>query len=122
VQLQSSEIRDDLTAEYSATLKQPLKLGGYPDTESLHIRVSAYPLCHYVSAYLCIHLVNVFSIIVTVYPRIHFDIHLRQRKKHTVCVFVVLKATEGRKAHKRDNCISTKLNAGLALQQRADLL
>ena len=51
--------------------------------------------------------------IVTAYPRIHFDVHLRQHKKHTVCLFVVLKATEGRKVHKRDNCISAKLNAGL---------
>ena len=25
----------------------------------------------------------------------------------TACLFVVLKATEGRKAHKRDNCVST---------------
>ena len=32
--------------------------------------------------------------IVTAYPRIHFDVHLRQHKKHTVCLFVVLKATE----------------------------
>ena len=38
--------------------------------------------------------------IVTAYFRIHFDIHLRQYIKLIVCVFVVLKATEGRKAHK----------------------
>ena len=37
---------------------------------------------------------------VSAYTRIHVNIHLRQDKKHTVCLFVVLKATEGRKAHK----------------------
>ena len=39
--------------------------------------------------------------IVTAYPRIHFDTHLRQHKKHIACLFVVLKATEGRKTHPR---------------------
>ena len=41
-------------------------------------------------------------------PAIHFVIHLKQLIKHTVCLFDVLKATEGkRKAYKRDNCVST---------------
>ena len=60
-----------------------------------------------VTMYPRIHLINIVKIIVTTYPRIHFSIHLRQHKMHTVCLFVVLKATEGRKAHKRDNCVST---------------
>ena len=42
--------------------------------------------------------------IVTAYLRIHFDIHLRQCREYTVCLFVVLNTTEGRKAHKRDKC------------------
>ena len=33
-----------LTAEYPATLKQPLKIGGCVDTQSLRICVSTYPL------------------------------------------------------------------------------
>ena len=40
-------------------------------------------------------------LVVTAYPHIHFDIHLRQHKKDTVWLFVVLKATEGRKAQKK---------------------
>ena len=43
--------------------------------------------------------------IVTAYSRIHFDIHLRQHMH--IKLFVVLKATGGRKADKRDNCVST---------------
>ena len=62
--------------------------------------IRRYSVTTYVSPYPCIHLVNIFSIIVTAYPRIHFDVHLRQHRKHTVCLFVVLKATEGRKALK----------------------
>ena len=59
-----------------------------------------------VTTYPPIHFVNIFLIIVTAYPCIHFDIHLRQHIKHVVCLFVVLKATKGRKVHKRDNCVS----------------
>ena len=40
-------------AEYPETLKQPLKIGGYVDTQSP------------VTTYLHIHLVNIFKIIVT---------------------------------------------------------
>ena len=40
------------------------------------------------------------------YQRIQFDIHLRQHKKHTVCLCVVLKATGGRKSHRKGNCVS----------------
>ena len=86
-----------LTAEYPATLKQPLKIGGYADTQSLRIRISAYPLN--VTTYPGDHLAIFFKIIFTAYPHIHFNIHLRQHKKHTVCLFVDLKATECRKAH-----------------------
>ena len=32
-----------LTAEYPTTLKQPLKIGGYADTQSLRICISTYP-------------------------------------------------------------------------------
>ena len=32
---------------------------------------------------------------------------LRQRKKHILCLFVVPKATECRKAYQRDSCVST---------------
>ena len=40
--------------------------------------------------------------------RIHFDIHLRQHLiTLKVCLFVVLKAAEGREAHKSDNCVFT---------------
>ena len=40
------------------------------------------------------------------YPHIHFDIHLRQHIKPVQYVyFVILKATEGRMAHKSDNII-----------------
>ena len=42
------------------------------------------------------------------YPHIHFDIHLRQYIKPVQYVyFVILKASEGRMAHKSDNCVST---------------
>ena len=59
---------------------------------------------HYVCTYPRIHLVN--SHCVSVYPLRNT---LRQRIKliASFCLFVVLKATEGRKAHKRDNCVST---------------
>ena len=33
--------------------------------------------------------------------------HLKQGIKHIICLFVVFKASEGRKAHKRENCVST---------------
>ena len=99
-----------LTAKYPATLKQPLKIDGYADTQTLRICISTYPLN--VSTYPRIHLAN---ICVSTYPHIHFqkvgyryfNITLRQRKKHTVCLFVILKATECRKAHQRDSCVST---------------
>ena len=83
--------------------KETPKIGGF----RLSHYVSMYPLSHCVCAYPCIHQVNIFKMIVTAYLRIHFDIHLRQRKEYTVCLFVVLNTTEGRKAHKRDNCVST---------------
>ena len=67
--------------------------------------MDAWILSHYVSAYpLCQYLFN-NSHCISAY-RIHFDIHLRQHIKHIVCLFVVLKATKGRKVHKRDNCVS----------------
>ena len=62
-----------LTAEYPATLKQPLKIGGYVDTQSLRIHVSTY-ISHWVTTYSCI----------------DFDIHLRQHIKLIVCLFVIL--------------------------------
>ena len=42
--------RFGLTTECPATLKQPLKMGGYADTQWLRICVSTYPL--YVSTYI----------------------------------------------------------------------
>ena len=64
--------RFSLTAVYPATLKQPLKIGGYADTHSLRIYISTYPLN--VSTYLCIHLANIFKIIFIVYLHIHIHV------------------------------------------------
>ena len=71
--------------------------------------VTTYPLSKYL------------SIMVTGYPHnyscINYDIHLTQHIRLMVCLFVVLKATEGRKVHKRHNCISTYLAlSGIQLQ------
>ena len=60
-----------LTAEYPATLKQPLKIGGYADTQSLRIRISAYPLN--VTTYPGNHLAIFFKVIFTAYPRIRIS-------------------------------------------------
>ena len=60
-----------LTAEYPATLKQPLKIGGYADTQSLRICISTYRFN--VSTYPRIRLANIFKIIFTVYPHIHIS-------------------------------------------------
>ena len=96
---------------------------GYSVTTLGHY-VSAYPLN--ASTYPLIHLVN---------THIRFNIHLRQHKKHTICLCAGFKATEDRKAlisypdlprprqsetenrvrsgyeirkaHKRGNCVST---------------
>ena len=58
----------------TAALKQPLKIGGYADSQSLRICVSAYPLN--VNTYPGIHLVNIFKNYnihcVSAYPHIHF--------------------------------------------------
>ena len=48
-----------------------------------------------VTTYLPIHFVNIFLIIVTAYPRIHFDIHLRQHIKDIVCLLKVEKSMKG---------------------------
>ena len=63
--------------------------------------VSTYPLSHWVTTYSCI----------------DFDIHLRQHIKLIVRLFVILKATEGRKVHKRHNYVSMYLAlSGILLQ------
>ena len=89
-------------------------------------------ICRYsVTTYLRIHFVT--SIGVSAYslsknplnncycvPAIHFVIHLKQCIKHTVCLFDVLKATEGKrkkKEYKRDNGVST-YSALLGIQLR----
>ena len=91
-----------LTAEYPTTLKQSLK---QVDKQILGHYVSAYPQIQLMSTR--IHLTNIFKIIFTVYPHIHISTSIyTQRKKHTVCLFVVLKAAECRKAH-QDSCVST---------------
>ena len=71
---------------------------GYSVTTCIY--VSVYPWNHFVTLYLHIHLVR--------HPLnnrhwIHYDMHLKQHIKHIVCLFVVLKAPEGRTANKRDN-------------------
>ena len=60
-----------LTAEYPASLNQPLKIGGYADTQSPRIYVSAYSLD--VSMYPGVHLVNIFKIIFTAYLHIRIS-------------------------------------------------
>ena len=74
----SFDLEDDavrcfgLTAEYPATLNQPLKIGGYADTQSPRIYISAYSLD--VSMYPGIHLVNmIFKIIFTAYLHIRIS-------------------------------------------------
>ena len=68
-----------LTAEYPATYRQHLKIGGYantrPDTQSLCIRVSEYPLCHNVSVYPHIPLVYIFKISLLSYEPIKQWVH-----------------------------------------------
>lgn len=82
------------------------KMGGYVDMRILSdymyicISVSVKPLCHSDTLYLHIHLVR--------YPLnnrhwIHYDMHLKQHIKYIVCLFVIPKAPEGRRANKRDN-------------------
>ena len=59
---------------------------------------------------------NIFnnSHCVSAYLRTHFDIHIRRHIKFIVFLFVVHKANEVyRKAHNRDNCVST----GIQLQK-----
>ena len=59
-----------------------------------------------VTAYPRIHLVNIFKIIVAGYPRMRVSTSIYKAYK-AYRISMCLKATEGRKAHKRDNCVYT---------------
>ena len=41
-----------------------------------------------------------------IFTNVHFDIHLEEDMKHIICLFVVLKATEDRRASKRKDSVT----------------